>query len=69
MGHVRLRNSLFRRKVSREWICGEELEEKTPGECYKGTIGTIRGVKMSEKHVPVIITGFNGMAVEFRKGS
>ena len=55
--------------MSREWTCGEELEEKIPGEGYKGTIGTIRGVKMSEKHVPVRIPGFNGMAVEFRKGS
>ena len=55
--------------MSREWTCGEELEEKIPGEWYKGTIGTVRGVKMSEKHVPVRITGFNGMAVEFRKGS
>ena len=52
--------------MSGEWTCGEELEEKIPGEGYKGTI---RGVKMSEKHVPVRIPGFNGMAVEFRKGS
>lgn len=55
--------------MSREWTCGEELEEEIPGEGYKGTIRTIRGVKMSEKHVPVRIPGFNGMAVGFRKGS